>query len=188
MKQHAALSFFILIILSLICRADSAVLPLHLGDTFPDLTGETLSGGSLRLPSAATGKIAVVSFSFSKAAGKDSRIWRGRLSKDFGANGAVTDFAVIMLEEAPKFLRGMIVSGIKSGMPSSLRDTAMVLYRDEALWKQRLAVSSEGRAYQILLDPRGRILWMSSGSFTDEEYAHLKEELIRSMQPLPSQH
>jgi hypothetical protein len=43
------------------------------------------------------------------------------------------------------------VSGIKSGIPQTLWERTLLLYKDEALWKTRLSMSSDKHAYVILL-------------------------------------
>ncbi len=144
---------------------------------FPQFSGETLTGKAMELPAAALGQPAVVVFSFSKAAGNDSRSWSERLSKDFA--NAVPIYTIIELESVPKLFRGMALSGIKSSMPLLLQERTIVLYRDEALWKQRLAFSDGNRAYVILLDPDGRMRWNNDGPFTEASYAQLMDQLKR---------
>jgi hypothetical protein len=122
-----------------------------------------------------------VIFSFSKAAGNDARSWNERLSRDFPKN--VPSFTIIMLESVPKLFRGMALSGIKGSMPGSMQDRTMVLYRDETLWKQRLAFSMDNRAYVILLGPDGRIAWRSEGAFAEAAYAQLRNQLSGMLQP-----
>jgi hypothetical protein len=123
----------------------------------------------------------VVVFSFSKGAGNDGRLWNERLSKDFA--DVIPSYTVILLESVPKLFRGMATSGMKRNMPLSLQERTLVLYQDEELWKQRLAVSDESRAYIVLLRPDGRIHWINPGTFTDSEYGRLKieiEKLLRN--------
>jgi hypothetical protein len=124
-------------------QAQSATSGLNLGDTLPDISGQTPSGGSLRLSDVVAGKTSVVVFSFSKTAGKDARLWNEHLYKDYGSNRLVAGSTVIMLEAAPLLLRGIIVSELKKNMPPSMRDRTIVLYQDEKLWKQRLAVADD---------------------------------------------
>ncbi|HEY1526045.1 MAG TPA: hypothetical protein VGH51_07390 [Candidatus Angelobacter sp.] len=154
---------------------------LQRGETLPQVSGQTLTGRTIELPAAARGKPAVVIFSFSKAAGNDARSWNERLSRDFPKN--VPSFTIIMLESVPKLFRGMALSGIKGSMPGSMQDRTMVLYRDETLWKQRLAFSMDNRAYVILLGPDGRIAWRSEGAFAEAAYAQLRNQLSGMLQP-----
>jgi hypothetical protein len=153
------------------------VSPLQGGQTLPQISGQALTGRSIELPPAASGKPAVVIFSFSKTAGNDARSWNERLSRDFPKD--VPSFTIIMLESVPKLFRGMALSGIKGSMPIAMQDRTLVLYRDETLWKQRLAFPEDSRAYVILLGPDGRIAWRSEGAFTEAPYAQLKDQLAR---------
>ncbi len=159
----------------LFALADPVASALHPGDVLPSVSGRTLTGKTLDLPAAALGKPAIIVFSFSRAAGKDTPLWNDRVAKDFATS--LAQFQVIELESAPRLVRGMAISGIKSAMPSDRQDRAVVLYRDEKLWKQRLAVSDLNRAYVILLGADGRIRWTNAGAFTDAEYSRLKNEI-----------
>jgi hypothetical protein len=153
--------------------------PLHMGDALPQISGETLSGKQLTLPAAA-GQPAVVSFSFSRTGGKDSSQWSDHVEKDFPAVGH--PYTLMMIEAAPKFVRGMIISGSKKGMSPAAQDRCIAMEKDEDIWKQRIGFTTDDRAYVFLLGRDGRIRWRSSGAFTDSEYANLKKELAQ-MQP-----
>lgn len=149
--------------------------PLHPGDLLPSFSGQTLTGKTLQLPAAASGEPAAIVFTFAKAASKDARLWNDHLSQDFAT--AALLYQAIELESAPRLVRGMALSGIKSAMPPDRQDRAVVLYQDEKLWRQRLAVSDVNRAYVVLLGADGRILSMNAGAFTDAEYSRLKGEM-----------
>jgi hypothetical protein len=162
------------LLVALLLHGEPDTAALQPSQMLPPISGETLTGKTLDLPAAAMGKPSVVIFSFSKAAGTDSRLWSERLTRDVPA---VADYSVIELESLPKLLRGMVVSSIKGGMPPRLQERTIVLYHDAALWKQRLACSDDSRAYVILLDPAGRIQWENDGPFSDPSYAALKRNL-----------
>jgi len=53
---------------------------LRVGDAFPYFSAQTVTGKSLVLPEAASGKTALVIFTFGRASGKDGQTWR-RISK-----------------------------------------------------------------------------------------------------------
>lgn len=155
--------------------AQSDLPSLHAGDLFPQVSGQTLTGKSLTLPAAAAGRDALLVFSFTRKAGNDARSWNEHLIRDFPNSFPI--YTVILLESAPKLFRGMAVSGIRSSMPPSLQDRTIILYRDEKLWKQRLAVADDSRAYVLLLGPSGHISWTNSGAFSDAAYASLRSRL-----------
>jgi hypothetical protein len=165
----------LLLAAGLVLPATAQTTPLHVGDDLPQISGQTLSGKQLTLPADAAGKPAVVSFSFSKAGGKDSGLWSDHVEKDFPAVGH--PYTLMMIEAAPKFVRGMIISGSKKGMSPAAQDRCIAMEKDEDIWKQRIGFVKDDRAYVFLLGPDGRIRWRSSGAFTDAEYAALKKEL-----------
>lgn len=155
--------------------ADTVTSALRPGEIFPSLSGQTLTGKTLDLPAGALGRPAMIVFSFSRAAGKDTPLWNDHVAKDFATS--LAQFQVIELESAPRLVQAMALSGIKRAMPRERQDRAVVLYRDEKLWKQRLGVSDVNRAYIVLLGAGGQILWMNAGPFTDLEYSRLKSEI-----------
>jgi ATP10 protein len=175
-SQSVAIMIGLLLLTHATSAANTTPAPLHAGTLFPEFSGETLTGRSLTLPTAVAAKPAVLVFSFSRTAGKDARLWNEHLAKDFP--NSVPAYGIILLESAPKIFRGLAVSGIQSTMPRSVQDRTIVLYRDEELWKQRLAVRDTKRAYVLLLGPSGNVCWVNSGAFSDSAYALLKNRLI----------
>jgi len=154
--------------------AAGASTPLRPGDTFPNFSGQTLTGKTLDLPSMTAGKPVAVVFSFSRIGGKDARAWSEHLSKDFPDLSINT---IILLESVPSLFRGMALSGIRTGMPLSMQDRTLVMYKDEVLWKERLEVTDENRAYLVLLGPDAHIRWINTTAFTDTAYTQLHDEL-----------
>lgn len=179
----AAIAFGLLMLAQGIHAGDPVAAPLHVGVLFPEFSGQTLTGKPLTLPTVAKGKSAVLVFSFSRAAGKDARLWNEHLAKDF--SDTTSAYGIILLESAPKLFRGAAISGIKSSMPLSVQDRTIVLYRDEELWKQRLAVKDVRRAYVVLLEPSGNVRWVNSGPFSDANYARLKNQIVKLRDPHP---
>jgi hypothetical protein len=156
---------------------------LHNSDPLPAVAGQSLSGKQVELPAAVLGKTAVMIFGFSRAGGDDAQKWHRRLEKEYGANQAVAAYSMIMFEEVPRLLRGMIVSGIKRGAPPAMHDKMVVVYHDEAAWKSRLSVSDTRRAYVVLLDSSGHIRWMNNSAFSEAAFAALEKELQPAQAP-----
>lgn len=156
---------------------------LHIGDVFPRLSARTLTGESVTVPAAGTNMAAVLVFSFSRKAAQDAQEWNLRLSN--GLAGSSPVYGIIELESAPKLFRGMAVAGIRSATPTSAQKRTIVLYRDEDVWKKRLAVSDLGRAYVVLLGSDGRIRWMSSGVYAQAQYTGLAHVLAGKFPPRP---
>lgn len=154
-------------------RGDS----LRIGDLFPSLVGSALSGKPIQIPDTTSSRFTVVVFGFSRQGGDDAGRWGERLMRDSATRGHVNVITVAELGGAPRFMRGLIAAGIRRGTPPDARDHMMVLDHDDALWKRRLAVSETSRAYVVLLEPNGRIQWMSDGAYDDARYARLRAAL-----------
>jgi hypothetical protein len=178
-RTKSAIAALLFLLVSPLVLSAQTVL-LHTGDALPQISGETLSGKQLTLPADATGKPAVVSFSFSRTGGKDSSQWSDHIERDFPAVGH--PYTLMMIEAAPKFVRGMIISGSKKGMSQQAQDRCIAVEKDEDAWKQRIGFTKDDRAYVFLLGADGRIRWKSSGTYSDADYATLKKELSQ-MQP-----
>ena len=161
----------------------SAAAPLHVGDTLPVVTGETMSGKTLALPPAASGPAAILVFSFSRAGGNDAQIWNDHVSKETKDNSHVRSFTVMMLESVPRILRGIVTSGIRKQMPPAMHERCIFVFRDEAIWKNRFAVSDERRAYVVLIDAGAHIYWMNAGPFSDSAFEKLREAVLRIHPP-----
>ncbi len=151
--------------------------PLQAGDTLPSLAGQTFTGKHLALPAAAHGEQAVLIFSFSRAGGQEEQKWVRQLAKDH-AHAVI--YSAVFLESVPRLFRPLVLAGIRSGMPASLQDRMLLLYRNERLWKQRLNLVDENHAEVILLDPEGRIHWITSGPFTGALCAALEKQMHAS--------
>lgn len=143
----------------------------------PDLQGKSAAGLQLGLPAAGAGMPRVLIFSFAHAASADSRAWSDRLAKDSSTENPISDYRVIMLEKVPKLVRGMAVAGIKSGLPKSQLERTMLVYHDEALWRDRLSVTADSHCYLVVIDGAGRVQWLGTGPFSDSGYAQLREAL-----------
>jgi hypothetical protein len=143
------------------------------GDALPSLSAQTLTGKQLNLPSHSDDGLALVIFSFSRAGGRDAQKWAQAFSKQ---EPQARIYTVIVLESVPKLFQPMAVSAIRRGMPISMQDQTMILYRDENLWKQRLQVTDVSRACVILFDLGGHIKWLTTGPFTEPRFQSLREQ------------
>jgi ATP10 protein len=171
------LKFSLLLISLCILAMPAAPERLQTGAALPAIKGETLAGEKVELPAAFAGANRILVFSFSKAASSDSRLWTEHLAKDLGPDSPVVVVRVIMLESAPRLVRGMAVSGIKSGIPKPLWGKTILSYTDEKSWKDRLAVSNDKHSYIIVINGEGQVRWVGSEAFSDSSYSHLKESL-----------
>jgi hypothetical protein len=177
MRYEKALTFFQTAVLAL-----GALLLITLGAgaqnatpsaTLPRMEGETLSSKKIILPDDARGKIALLSIGFSKKGGDTSRAWGDRFKKDFSADPRYALYPVAVLEDVPRFVRGMILGGMRRGVPAQEQDRFVTLFQGEADLKRFVGFSAENEAYLLLLDAKGEVQWRGHGFFTEQDYAAL---------------
>jgi hypothetical protein len=149
---------------------------LSVGDALPYFSAQAVTGKPLVLPEAASGKTALVIFTFGRASGKDGLTWNLRLAKDF--QNPVPNYTIIFAESVPKMFQGRALSGIKSGMPQEMQNRAVLQLQDEQKWRTILGVKDDQHAYVLLLEPDGHIAWRNASTFSESDYAFVRSQLI----------
>jgi len=81
----------------------------------PRLQEQNLAGQQVVLPDAASGKVAVLVFGFTRASQTTTGGWMKHIQGDFGKSHGFVLYQLPVIEEAPKLIRGMIISGMKKG-------------------------------------------------------------------------
>jgi hypothetical protein len=170
MRRRSALRFCRLAILSVAAFALSAR-----SETLPRLEGESLSGKQVILPNGAHGKIALLVIGFTKKSSHATQAWGQRFKKDFGNDERYVVYPVAVLEDVPGFIRGMVTSSIRRGVPPGEQDHFVILFQGEADLKRVVAFSVPDEAYLLLLDAKGEVQWHGHGLFGEQDYAALRD-------------
>jgi len=123
------------------------------------MEGTTLSGKTVVLPREADGQPAVLVIGFTKSAVKATRPWtegcRSEASKKTPPD--VICYDVRMVEEVPRLFRGAMERGMRSGLPATLQDRTILVYKDNDAWRQRLGVADDDLAYVVVVDRGGLV-------------------------------
>lgn len=148
------------------------------GVQFPSLDGENLLGNKVALPRIAEGRPAVFVIGFTHASQSQTKAWSARLSP------TTPTYSVAVLQDVPRLVRGMAVSGIKSGVPQSQRDHFILVFKGEKELKEASGFnpSQPNDAYILLVDSAGAIQWQFHGALTDSAEAELRSKLA-ALQP-----
>jgi hypothetical protein len=78
-------------------------------EELPSFSGETLSGNQVQFPAAAKGHVTVFSVGFTHGSQKQTKDWPTGIGKQFASDPCVAFYDVAVPEDAPRFVRGMIV-------------------------------------------------------------------------------
>jgi hypothetical protein len=143
----------------------------------PKAEGESLSGHKVVLPDAASGKIAVLVFGFTKASKVQTSAWASKLQADFGTRAGFELYQLPVLESVPRMVRGMVISGMKKGVADDKRDHFVPLLQGEAELKKLVGYKEADDAYLVVLGRVGNILEQSHGAPDDANHARLRAGL-----------
>ena len=144
---------------------------------FPRQQEQNLNGQQVTLPDAASGKVAVLVMGFSKVSKTPTEAWAKRIESDFGKTSGFALYQMPVLEAAPKVLRGMVISGIKNGVPESERANFVPVQHNEDDLKKLVGFKGEDDAYIVVLDRSGSVSYQTHGSSVDPGYAELKAKV-----------
>lgn len=145
--------------------------------TLPSMEGESLTGQKVEMPSAARGKVSVLIFGFSKASKKPTSAWADKIFADFGAQPEFALYQLPVLEDVPRLVRGMVISGMRKGERENMRDHFVPLLHGEKELKAFVHFKEPDDAYLVLLDRSGQVAQQIHGPFDADAYAHLRTSI-----------
>jgi hypothetical protein len=142
------------------------------------IAGESFAGRKVELPDAARGNITVLIFGFTKASKVPTRAWAEKLGSDFGSQTGFAFYQLPVVEDVPRIIRGMVISGMKKGVPATMRDHFVPVLEDEAERKRLVSYPEPDDAYLVLLGRSGQIVEQRHDSFSDPGYRQLHSQIL----------
>jgi hypothetical protein len=143
----------------------------------PHVEGENLAGHKIALPDDASGKVAVLVFGFTKASKEPTSVWADKILAEYGSRSGFELYQLPVLESVPRFIRGMVISGMKKGAKADRRDHFVPILQEEAALKKLVGYKGPDDAYLVVLNPVGQIVRQLHGPFSDSAYDGLRGEL-----------
>ena len=143
----------------------------------PRLQEENLAGQQVVLPDAASGKVAVLVFGFTRASQTTTGAWMKRIQSDLGKSAGFALYQLPVIEEAPKLIRGMIISGMKKGVAEDERSNFIPVVHNEAELKKLVGYKESDDAYVVVLDRSGKVAFQTHGATPDPNYAELRAKV-----------
>ena len=83
----------------------------------------------------------------------------------------------MILGDVPWLLRGLVVGGLKTGIPAALHDRTVKVFADDDPWRAGLGWQSASAAYLVLIDRAGRIRWLYAAACDGAGEQRLREQL-----------
>ena len=151
------------------------------GVVMPTIEGESFTGHNVVLPDAARGKVAVLIFGFTKASKEPTSAWADKIQTEFGSQTGFEMYQLPVLEEVPRFIRGMVISSMKKGVRENMRDRFVPVLQHESELKKFVNYHEKDDAYLVVLDPSSHVVDQMHGPFDDAAYSHLKSEIHKQL-------
>jgi len=143
----------------------------------PKTTGDNLAGSKVVLPDAAAGKVAVLIFGFTRASKAPTGAWANKIRAEFGTRPTFELYQLPVLEEVPRLIRGMVISGMRKGVPENHRDHFVPILEGEAELKKLVHYQEADDAYVVLLGRSGNIVQQIHGAPNDANYTQVKSAI-----------
>jgi hypothetical protein len=149
--------------------------------TIPAIKAKTLDDIEMVLPKPGSQQPIILVLGFSHKSSEPCAPWGLRLAADFRNDARVSYYQIAVLQDAPSFVRGLIVRGMRDHTPAAERSHFIPIYDHEADWKKLVGFSGEDDAYVVLADAQGRVVWQTHGAVSDSTYNELKSSVAKQL-------
>lgn len=145
---------------------------LSVGQAFPSLTAQTLSGNNITLPDYIKGKKAMLVVAFERGAQSQADSWYQAFADSFEKKG-YTFYELPMISSFWKWMSGWIDSGMRSGVPSYKHDNVATYYGPLDSYYKAFNVKDKSLVYVFLVNEEGLITATTTGFAKPDKVARL---------------
>jgi len=146
----------------------------NIGKRFPEVTAESLAKTRESIPESARGKVTLVTVAFLQQSQPQLDSWLGPFAERFGGKEGFTFYEVPMISSGYKFMRPIIDSGMRGGIPREKHKNVVTMYGDVEKYMKELNLEARF-GYAFLLDKEGIIRWQGQGFSTPDSLKELFE-------------
>ncbi|RYD75533.1 MAG: hypothetical protein EOP53_16315 [Sphingobacteriales bacterium] len=146
---------------------------------FPTLTATTLSGKPVTLPKQTEGKFAVLGIAYSIKAQDDLNTWYQPIYSQVMENKFIPAqvYFIPMTGNIKGMSQDKIKSKMKEGMDSEWHKYVLVYQQDPDNYIKELNMTEKEKPYIFVLNPRGEIVYQTSGEFTEKKMESIIDKL-----------
>jgi hypothetical protein len=170
MKNSIFLPLFICV--SLLAKA-------QVGKPFPSLTGTDLQDKSVTIPKDTKGKYTVVGVAYSQKADEALKGWFQPVYETFiyESDYDVNTYFIGMISGIKEVAAGTIEKKMKKGVDPVLHKHMLLYKGDIKDYKDALGLKEKDTPYFFLLDKNGKIVYVTSGAYSDAKLEKAEEIL-----------
>jgi hypothetical protein len=162
----------------------SSISHAQVGITYPTLSGETLDGKAITLPDNAKGKFTIVGMAHSTDAEQDLQSWMDPIYQKYIAKTGLLDAAEdVNVFFVPMFSGSSLpfYDKAKKKMKETTQEDLqphVIFYKGEiSSYKEKLLIEKKDTPYIFLLNKDGKVVYATSGSWTEAKMDALDEKV-----------
>lgn len=165
------------ILLVALCLVVFASVQAQNGKTFPSLTGTTLENKQVNLPKDTRGKFTVVGVAYSQKADEALKGWFQPVYETFIQDSEydVNTYFIGMISGIKEAVAGTIEKKMKKGIDPVLHKHTLIYSGAIGDYKDALGLKDKDTPYFFLLDKDGKIVYVTSGAYTDAKIEKAEE-------------
>jgi hypothetical protein len=136
--------------------------------TLPATTATALDGHTVTLPRDLTAPATILILGFTHASSDPSTAWEKSIHTSLATSPSIAFYDMPVLQDAPAFVRPLILRGIRKQVPDALKPRFLPLTSNEAAWKlfASFSPSAADAAYILLVDRSGSLRWQTHAPLT----------------------
>ncbi len=163
----------------------------QIGNTFPDMEAETLTNEFIHLPDGLSGKYSLIGLAYSKKAENYLKGWfepvynqfiyENPAPGPFDFNFDVNTYFIPMFTGAKRPAYEKVMKKIQKTIDKRLQSN--VLFYKGALKTYKKALNFDGKdlPYFYVLDPKGKIVYATSGRYTQRKMQEITDAVESAM-------
>jgi hypothetical protein len=146
--------------------------------TIPTAQGAALDGHTVALPHDLSASATILILGFTQHSSDATTAWEKPVHTDLVSQPAIGFYEFAFIEDAPSFIRPMIVRSIRRQVPDPLKPNFLPLSSNQAAWKSAVGFTSSApdAAYVLLVDRSGAIRWQTHEACTPQLFKQLAAE------------
>ena len=157
------------------------------GVQFPALSGTTLSGKQVNIPSDTKNKFTLLAIAYSQKSEKDLASWMQPiyetfLDKEMLFTYDVNMYFIPMIGGMKQMAGDKIEQKLKEGTDKELHSNVLVYKGSIADYKTSLKLDGKDKPYFYILDKSGKIVYVTSGEYTDKKMEEIEDKLYDVME------
>lgn len=178
------------LILLIMFIGSSLQLMAQVGESFPQIKGETVTDKKIRVPDDTRGKYTLIGMAFSRQSEEELQSWfepvYNSFLQDSGVAGLFADFAydvnvyfIPMFGGLKKAAAGSAKKEVLDKIDSRLHPHILFYVGEVRSYRDALGLDERDQPYFFVLDEEGEIAYATEGAYTDHKMEEIKDILSR---------